>query len=110
MDNGREKTGLDAIDWACRLEELGVGEIMVTSVDMEGTMQGFDMELAACICRKVSVPVIISGGMGKPEHLQRLTGLADCSAVAVASVIHYNKLTFEAIKNAICTDGVAAGV
>jgi imidazole glycerol-phosphate synthase subunit HisF len=110
IDNGREKTGVDAVEWAGRLEELGAGEIMVTSVDMEGTMLGFDLELAEQICRTVHVPVIISGGMGKLEHLGVLMERAAPGAVAVASVAHYNKLGFEAMKNAACPVGVRTGV
>jgi cyclase len=110
IDNGREKTGVDAVEWAGRLEDLGAGEIMVTSVDMEGTMLGFDLELAERICRTVRVPVIISGGMGKLEHLGVLMERAAPGAVAVASVAHYNKLGFEAMKNAVCPVGVRAEV
>jgi cyclase len=102
IDNGREKTGVDAIQWAGRLEQLGAGEIMVTSVDCEGTMQGFDIELAERVCRAVHVPIIICGGMGKPEHLAALTSRAEPGAVAVASVVHYNKLDFVTMKNTVC--------
>jgi cyclase len=110
IDNGREKTGVDAVEWAGRLEDLGAGEILVTSVDMEGTMLGFDLELAERICRTVRVPVIISGGMGKLEHLGVLMERAAPGAVAVASVAHYNKLGFEAMKNAVGPVGVRAEV
>lgn len=109
IDNGREKTGIDAVAWACRLEQLGAGEIMVTSVDREGTMQGFDVELAESICAKVSVPVIIAGGMGKIDHLQTLTRHVVPGAIAVAAAIHYHKLTLEQIKDAACPESAAAG-
>ena len=68
-DNGREKTGLDVIDWARKAEKLGAGEIMLTSVDQEGTRKGFDVALVRAVASVVSIPVIASGGMGRIEHL-----------------------------------------
>jgi cyclase len=90
-DNGRERTGKDVADWAEEAVGLGAGEILLTSVDREGTRKGLDIELTREIASRVSVPVIASGGMGKPEHLiQALTdGRAD--AVAMADILHYNR-------------------
>ena len=102
-DNGREKTGQDAVEWACRGYELGAGEILLTSVDQEGTAKGFDCELIRSIVERVPIPVIASGGMGRPEHLVAavLEGRAD--AVAMAHVLHYDKHSLSDIRSA-CTD------
>lgn len=88
IDNGREESGLESVEWAQRLEELGVGEIVVTSVDREGTGEGMDTVLIQSITSKVSVPVIAHGGIGKPSDAASAVK-AGASAVAVASVIHY---------------------
>lgn len=92
-DNGREETSLEVLSWAKRLEELGVGEIVITSVDAEGTGKGYDIELTKLIAQNVSVPVIAHGGVGKLEHCSDaiLKGKAD--AIALASMIHYDFIT-----------------
>jgi cyclase len=89
-DNGRERTGVDAEKWARRAEELGAGELLVTSVDREGTGNGFDVELVRRIAESVGIPVIASGGAGSMSHIRDviLDGRAD--AVAVASMLHYH--------------------
>lgn len=99
-DNGRTPTGLEAIAWAKRGVELGAGEVLVTSVDQEGTRRGFDVELVKAVASTVSVPVIASGGMGNFEHLYEIIhdGLAD--AVAMADVLHYQRLTLKQIREA----------
>ena len=88
-DNGRESTGVDAFEWAARAAELGAGELLVTSVDREGTGDGFDLELTRRIAESVSIPVIACGGAGRYEHVSEvvLTGKAD--AVCLASILHY---------------------
>lgn len=88
-DNGRERTGLDAIEWAVRATELGVGEVLVTSIDREGTGQGFDLELTERMAQAVCVPVIACGGAGTAEHVYEgfERGLAD--AVCLGSILHY---------------------
>lgn len=88
-DYGREPTGVNAFDWARRVVDLGVGEILVTSIDREGTGEGYDVELTARIAEAVPVPVIACGGAGRPEHFAKVVreGLAD--AVSAASVFHY---------------------
>lgn len=107
MDNGRERTGLDAVRWARRLEELGAGEILVTSVDREGTRQGFDAELAVRICEAVRVPVILSGGLGSLEHLDALLDRVTPGAIATAAAVHYQRLSFDEIKQKVRTSGPA---
>ena len=97
-ENGREHSGLNAIEWALRVEELGAGEILLTSVDREGTTEGFDVELASEILDVVSIPVIVSGGMGKLEHLGELLQATEVSAISCAHVLHYDQLSVGEIK------------
>ena len=90
-DNGRERTSLDVIEWVKRGVAMGAGEILLTSVDREGTRKGFDIALVRAVTAEVAVPVIASGGMGKPEDLTEvvLDGAAD--AVAMADILHYKR-------------------
>lgn len=88
-DNGRERTGVDAFEWALRAAELGAGELMVTSIDREGTGNGFDLELTRRIADSVSIPVIACGGAGKPEDIMAVIGEGHADAVALASILHY---------------------
>ena len=91
-DNGRERTGLDAFEWAERAAELGAGELLVTSVDREGTGRGFDLELLRGIAQRVPNPVIALGGAGRLEHLQDAVQEGGAHAVACASLFHYGLL------------------
>lgn len=91
MDNGRESTGKDVVEWAKELEKLGAGEILLTSIDQEGTKKGFDLALAKAVCDAVSIPVIASGGIGKPLDVSKLCSQVDVDAVAIASLLHYEK-------------------
>lgn len=88
-DNGREYTGLDVLAWAKRMERLGAGEIMLTSVDREGTGLGYDIELTKKVSEAVSIPVIACGGAGKVEHLQEVIAQGKADAVSLASMLHY---------------------
>ncbi len=97
-DNGREKTGIDVIDWVKKVQNLGAGEILITSVDMEGTKKGFDIKLIKAVCENAAIPVIASGGMGKIEHLEELIQTTNVDAVAIANVLHYNTLTLQQIR------------
>lgn len=105
-DNGREKTGLDVVQWAERGVALGAGEILLTSIDREGTRDGFDLELLAAVSRVVPVPVIASGGMGRLEDVARAVneGLAD--AVAMADLLHYKRHTLGEIRAAARAAGL----
>jgi imidazole glycerol-phosphate synthase subunit HisF len=96
IDNGREPTGMDVVEWAKKVEDLGAGEIMLTSVDKEGTKRGFDIELYNAISEVVSIPTICCGGAGKKEHIADVISNKGVDAVALASVLHYN---IESIKN-----------
>jgi cyclase len=97
-DNGRERTGLDALAWAERGVGLGAGELLVTSVDREGTQKGLDLDLVRRIAAAVDVPVIACGGAGTPEHACRAITEAGADAVAVASILHYRKHSVGEIK------------
>jgi len=90
-DNGRERTGLDVIDWVRRGVTMGAGEVLLTSVDREGTRKGFDIDLVRAVTAKVSVPVIASGGMGKSEDLLQVVCDGGADAVAMADILHYKR-------------------
>jgi cyclase len=90
-DNGRERTGLDVLEWAKRGVDLGAGEILLTSVDREGTRKGFDTALVRAVTSIVSVPVIASGGMGKPSDLLDVVLEGGADAVAMADILHYKR-------------------
>ena len=106
-DNGREKTGLDVVDWARRGEQLGAGEILLTSVDQEGTRQGYDVELVRAVAPNVDVPVIASGGMGKLEHFREVVCEGGADAVAIAGVLHYDKVRIDEIRSYARESGIA---
>ena len=89
-DNGREKTGVNVFEWALRVVELGAGEIMVTSIDQEGTGKGFDLELTRRISESVPIPVIAHGGAGTIAHIYDVIEKGKADSVSVASIIHYN--------------------
>lgn len=90
-DNGRERTGLDVLEWVKRGVALGAGEVLLTSVDREGTRKGFDIALVKAVANEVSVPVIASGGMGKPEDLLEVVREGFADAVAMADILHYKR-------------------
>ena len=89
--NGRERTRLDVVEWVKRCVDLGAGEVLLTSVDREGTRKGFDIALVRAVTEAVSVPVIASGGMGKPEDLLSVVREGGADAVAMADILHYKR-------------------
>jgi imidazole glycerol-phosphate synthase subunit HisF len=99
-DNGRERTGLDVIDWVKKGVQLGAGEILVTSVDREGTRKGFDLELIRAVSDAVSVPVIASGGMGTLDHMKEAATIGHADAIAVADMLHYRRTGIPEIRAA----------
>jgi cyclase len=105
INNGRDSTGIDAVYWAKKCEELGAGELFVTSVDREGTRKGFDVDLVQSISSSVNLPVIASGGMGKIDHLEDLLKNTNVDGVAVADVLHYKRLTVEELRNGCVSNG-----
>lgn len=105
-DNGREKSGLDVVEWARRGVELGAGEILLTSVDREGTRQGFDLELVAAVSKVVPVPVIASGGMGVVDDVATVVREGAADAVAMADMLHYGRATVGEIRSAARAAGI----
>ena len=98
-DNGRERTGLDVVVWTQKVASLGAGEILLTSVDQEGTRKGFDVALVKAVTAVSSIPVIASGGMGSVDHLMQVTQEGNANAVAIADVLHYDRISLQEIKN-----------
>lgn len=103
---GRKPTGRDAIAWAIQAAELGAGEFLVTSMDKDGTENGFDIDLTRAISEKVNVPVIASGGAGRPEHFVEVFKEGKADAALAASVFHYNKYPVPVIKEFLRKQGV----
>lgn len=104
-DNGREATGLDAVVWARTVEKLGAGEIMITSINQEGTGNGFDIELVRQVSDSVSIPVIACGGAGKPEHMAQVVRDGRADAVCVASILHYDYIRHHPIEENLFEEG-----
>lgn len=105
-DNGRERTQLDVLDWVRRGVDMGAGEVIVTSVDREGTRKGFDTELIRLVSEAVPVPIIASGGMGNLNHMIEAAKAGKADAVAMADVLHYNRLTIADIRAAALGAGL----
>ena len=105
-DNGRERTGVDALAWAAEAERLGAGELLITSIDREGSTQGMDLELLAEIRRRVQIPVIASGGVGRSEHVSDVLSRDLANAVACAHVLHYQVCDVASVKARLASDGV----
>lgn len=103
IDNGREKTGLDVISWVSKAIQLGAGEILLTSVDKEGTKRGFDISLIKAISKISTVPVIASGGMGDFDHFAEAVLTGKANAISMASVLHYKKMNIQDIRNKALT-------
>ncbi len=98
LDNGRENSGKEIIEWLNEATSRGAGEILVTSVDNDGTKKGFDLKLYDKINKNCNLPLIISGGMGKPEDLLNLNNFSDCNAVAAGTILHYDLAKISEIK------------
>ena len=103
---GRRGTGIDAVGWAARAAELGAGEILLNSMDADGTTAGFDLEMFAAVRREVRVPLIASGGAGTPEHFVE-AARAGADAVLAASVFHFGALTVGQVKDTLREAGIA---
>jgi cyclase len=103
---GRKAVGLDAVEWAARAEEFGAGEILLTSMDRDGTRDGYDIELTRAVSRAVTIPVIASGGAGNPEHFYEALTEGGASAVLAASLFHFGELTVGGLKNYLRERGV----
>jgi len=103
---GRKPTGLDAVEWAVRATDLGAGEILLTSMDADGTKEGYDIELTRAVADAVPIPVIASGGAGKPEHIVEALTEGRADAALIASITHYRELTIAEIKQRVAERGV----
>lgn len=103
---GRNPTGLDAVEWAQRVEALGAGEILLTSMDRDGTRQGFDLELTRAVSRAVNIPVIASGGVGSLDHLVDGVTQGEADAVLAASIFHFGDHTVGEAKAFMAQRGV----
>ena len=101
IDNGREPTNKKVTEWAKELENKGIGELIITSIDQEGTQKGFDIELIKEVETSTKCPIIVSGGYGEESHLEDLLSNSTPSAIALASVLHYQKTSVEKIKKII---------
>ena len=103
---GKEGTGIDAIQWAKKIEALGAGEILLTSIDTDGTEFGYDIELTKSICQAVRVPVIASGGCGNPKHMLDVFKRTNVDAALAASIFHYDKFSVDKVKEYLRANGI----
>lgn len=103
---GRERTGVDAVGWACEAARRGAGEILLTSMDRDGTKEGYDVDLTRAVASAVNVPVIASGGAGTKEHFREVIEEADASAVLAASLFHYGILPIPELKRYLAESGI----
>ncbi len=106
-NGGRIDAGMDAVEWAMRAERLGAGEILLTSMDCDGTKEGYDVELTRQIAERVSIPVIASGGAGRPEHFYEALTEGKADAVLAASLFHYKELEIGDLKEYLAARGVS---
>ncbi len=107
IDSGKTPTPLDVIDWVAELEQLGAGEILLTSIDSDGHKKGYDTELTAAVSEKVSIPVIASGGAGGPEDICRVLTEGKADAALAASIFHYKTHSITAVKNYLAENSVS---
>lgn len=103
---GRQPTGLEAVAWAREVVRLGAGEIVLTSMDADGTQNGYDLEMTAAVAEAVDVPVVASGGCGGPEHIRQVLTQTRADAALVASIFHYGQHTIEETKRYLADRGV----
>lgn len=99
IDRGREKTNIDVFEWADFVQKNGAGEILLTSIDKDGTELGFDYELVKKMNKIIKIPLIIGGGCGNLEHIKKVTKFLNISAISLSTILHYKKVTIKDIKN-----------
>ena len=107
IKGGRENTGLDLIEWVKRCEELGAGEILLTSMDADGTKKGYDIDMIKSVVNNVNIPVIASGGCGSVEDIVEVFKKTNCDAALVASLFHYKEATIEQVKIELEKNGIS---
>ena len=106
INGGRTPTGLEAVAWAEQVAELGAGEIVVTSMDRDGTKDGYDLPITSAVSRAVQIPVVASGGAGKPKHLVDAILLGKADAVLAASIFHFGEYTISETKLMMAESGI----
>lgn len=106
VHGGRTPTGLDALQWARRVEELGAGEILLTSMDRDGTRDGYDLELTRAVARAVRIPVIASGGVGTCEHIAQGLQDGEADAALAASIFHFGQYSIRQVKEYLAEKGI----
>lgn len=106
INGGRVGTGLEAVAWARRVEELGAGEIVLTSMDADGTKNGYDLEITRAVSEAVSIPVVASGGAGRPEHLAAAISAGKADAALAASIFHFGEYTIHETKQVMAAAGI----
>lgn len=106
INGGRVGTGLEAVAWAREVERLGAGEIVLTSMDADGTKSGYDLEITAAVSEAVSIPVVASGGAGRPEHLADAIQLGKADAALAASIFHFGEYTIQETKQVMAARGI----
>ncbi len=104
IENGRQPTGIDVTEWAVKAEEFGAGEILLTSIDQEGTRKGMDLDLLSSLTTNVSIPIIASGGVGNPSHIVEALQVG-ADAVAVADCLHYKRFAISEFKEVAASQG-----
>jgi len=105
--SGNEAAGLEIVDWAKRVEDLGAGEILLTSKDADGTKEGYDLEMTKAVAEAVTIPVIASGGAGKLDHLYQAVIIGKASAVLAASIFHFGEISIPEAKRYLKERGIA---
>ncbi len=106
VKSGSEATGMEIVDWAKKVEELGAGEILLTSKDADGTKEGYDLEMTKAVAEAVSIPVTASGGAGKLEHLYEAVAIGKASAVLAASIFHFGEISIPQAKKYLADKGI----
>ena len=106
INGGRAFMGMDALEWALRAEKLGAGEICLNSIDADGTQEGYELNLTALISAQVTIPVIASGGAGRPEHLRDVLTVGRADAALIASMVHYGTYAISEIKSYLSRCGI----
>ncbi|RLS71088.1 MAG: imidazole glycerol phosphate synthase subunit HisF [Planctomycetota bacterium] len=106
IHGGRTPTGIEVVEWAQRVEELGAGEIVVTSMDRDGTKDGYDLPITHAVSKAVSIPVVASGGAGNPQHMVEAILMAQADAVLAASIFHFGQYTIAQTKNLMAQNGI----
>jgi cyclase len=110
VKSGSEATGMELVDWARRVEELGAGEILLTSKDADGTKEGYDLEMTKAVAEAVIIPVTASGGAGKLEHLYEAVVIGKASAVLAASIFHFGEISIAEAKRYLREKGIAVNI